>query len=179
VSKADGQRHLRRLRCDGCYRRCQYSKFKVRPGERGGDLYTDVVESLTVEEDNTEKWRYKRRGTVLGMLHAEKREAWEAFTEGCPRQGEWLKLDDVVTWTTTRGTVHRGELVFEVDAGVNGRTLAVELGLARSYYLMLDRRGAVRDHQSFLVECEKMRDGKPILVWPYVERLERVSDPPF
>jgi hypothetical protein len=179
MSKADGQRHLRRLRCDGCYRRCQYSKFKVRPGVRGAALYSEVVEGLTVNEDVPEKWRYKRKGTVLGMLHAEKREAWEEMTEKCPKRGEVLALDDVVEWTTTRGTEHRGELVFEVDAGINGRVLAIELGLPRSYHLMLDGRGAVRDHQSFLVECEVTRYGKPVLVWPYVERLVRVEAPPF
>lgn len=85
MSRGNGYgRYWRNLRCDGCKRRCRYRDFKVF--DAGG--FAEVRSWLWVESDDPSKWRYKRRGTVLGVMHAHKLELWEQYTLGCPHRKE-------------------------------------------------------------------------------------------
>lgn len=72
--------HWRTLRCDGCSLRCRYRDFKIFDR----NAYQQVVESLWREDDDPSTWRYKTRGVILGMMHQEKRLAWESALASCP-----------------------------------------------------------------------------------------------
>jgi hypothetical protein len=69
----------RKERCEGCERRCRYRDFKVF--DRNG--YRETFQMLMDNHDDPKLWRYKRRGTVLGIMHATKRERWELETRAC------------------------------------------------------------------------------------------------
>lgn len=62
--------------------RCRYRDFKVF----GRDGFQQTLESLYVDSSDSSTWRYKRRGTVLGMMHQHKREMWEQAIAFCPNQ---------------------------------------------------------------------------------------------
>lgn len=53
----------------------------------GRNAYRDLYESLWKSNDDPASWRYRSRGVILGMLHQEKREAWELATTMCPGLG--------------------------------------------------------------------------------------------
>lgn len=69
----------RRERCEGCDKRCRYVDFKVF----GRNGYRETFEMLMDNHDDPKLWRYKRRGTVLGIMHVTKRERWELETRAC------------------------------------------------------------------------------------------------
>lgn len=46
------------------------------------------MRSLWKSSDDPADWRYKRRGTILGIMHAHKRDLWRYYTEHCPHNGE-------------------------------------------------------------------------------------------
>jgi hypothetical protein len=48
-----------------------YDKFRT------GLTYDDVLSMLWSEEPDPKKWRYRRRGTVLGLWHQLKKEMYE------------------------------------------------------------------------------------------------------
>lgn len=73
--------YWRHVQCDGCERACRYRDFHVFPGGGFGQVRAD----LFVASDDRAQWRNKRRGTVLGIMHAEKLTAWEHFTTNCQR----------------------------------------------------------------------------------------------
>jgi hypothetical protein len=73
----------RGLKCDGCPLACRYRDFHVF--DRNG--FAETVQSLYVETDDPSKWRYKRRRTILGMMHEHKRDLWKQHTQGCPNNG--------------------------------------------------------------------------------------------
>ena len=95
------------VRCGGCPLSCAYRDFVVdggsfslptrnryrsaQRGERHVDSsnarFADTVGALRVESSDQKEWRYKRRGTVLGKLHAEKLKIWNEATGTCPYQG--------------------------------------------------------------------------------------------
>lgn len=77
-----GVSYWRNLRCEGCWRRCRYADFKVF-GKNG---FAEVSASLWTDSEDPKDWRYRRRGTVLGMMHAHKKELWEYYTENCPER---------------------------------------------------------------------------------------------
>jgi hypothetical protein len=62
---------------------CRYREFKVF--DRDG--FAETVRSLYVADEDSSKWRYRRRGTILGMMHAHKKELWEQHTTYCPNNG--------------------------------------------------------------------------------------------
>ena len=73
--------YWKNLRCHGCSLECKYREFKVY--DRDG--FQHMQEELKVATDDPEKWKHKRRGTVLGIMHETKRELWEQMTLSCPR----------------------------------------------------------------------------------------------
>lgn len=50
--------------------------------------FEDTQQEMFVESDDPSDWRYKRRGTVLGRMHAHKRELWEQYIDHCPEREE-------------------------------------------------------------------------------------------
>ena len=83
MSKDDGKRYWRGVRCDGCQKRCRYQDFKILKGARGGKVFEFAIDLLRDDSEDSKDWKYKRRGTVLGILHEMKLEAWNRFTEAC------------------------------------------------------------------------------------------------
>lgn len=65
----------------------QYGAKHGLPGYdrfRTGLTYQDVFDLLKDNEENSSKWRYKRRRTVLGFWHQLKKEMYErAIDSGC------------------------------------------------------------------------------------------------
>lgn len=78
------QAKWRNVVCNGCFRGCRYKDFKVFKG----NAFAETQQELFVNSDDPKDWRYKRRNTVLGRMHAIKREAWEYMTNSCPHWGE-------------------------------------------------------------------------------------------
>jgi len=62
-------------------------KWKRKPRTRERAHYKAIVETLRKPSEDSRDWRYKRRGTVLGVMHAEKKRLWMQLTESCPYQG--------------------------------------------------------------------------------------------
>jgi hypothetical protein len=71
--------YWKNLRCNGCSLECKYRDFKVFDS----DGFQQMQQELKVETDDPEKWKYKRRGSVLGIMHETKRELWEQMTLSC------------------------------------------------------------------------------------------------
>lgn len=85
--------YWRHVECHGCALACKYRDFHVF----GRDGFTSVKSSLYVENPDPTTWHHKRRGTVLGLMHAEKLAAWKHHTEACEknrltRKGRRLRL---------------------------------------------------------------------------------------
>lgn len=79
MSRRDKTRYWRRVRCEKCPRRCRYRDFRA-----GGPGFAEVYAYLTAEiERGGSRYLYKRRGTILGIMHAHKRELWGRVTEEC------------------------------------------------------------------------------------------------
>jgi hypothetical protein len=76
--------YWRHVVCDGCFRHCRYRDFKVF--DQHG--FVETQQEMRVDSDDPADWKYKRRGTVLGRMHAHKRELWEHFIEHCPERKE-------------------------------------------------------------------------------------------
>lgn len=76
------------LRCDGCPVGCRYADFKVFPR----DGFQQTQQSLFVASEDPDDWRYKRRGTVLGLMHQTKRELWEQATAFCENSRVAIEL---------------------------------------------------------------------------------------
>lgn len=76
--------YWRHVVCDDCYRRCRYKDFRVF--DKYG--FAETVYEMYVKSDDSTDWQYKRRGTVLGRMHAHKRELWEEMLRTCPHVGE-------------------------------------------------------------------------------------------
>jgi len=86
-------RYWRNLRCDGCPLACKYADFKVYSKSGFGE----TVSSMFVDSDDPADWKYKRRHTVLGKMHAHKLELWKHHTEHCPNAGLTLaEIEDEV-----------------------------------------------------------------------------------
>lgn len=62
-----------RERCPYC--QVTYARFKT------GLRYRDVFLMLWDNSRNTSEWRYKRRGTILGLWHSIKKELWSRHTD--------------------------------------------------------------------------------------------------
>ena len=50
---------------------------------RTGLVYQDVFEMLWAPSDDPDRWRYKRRGTVLGLWHQIKQTEWKRHLDTC------------------------------------------------------------------------------------------------
>lgn len=98
---------LRALRCEGCALRCRYVDFTVLGNEtlclpapnrnkrrrqlkRAGQrlessrlLFGEYKKKLWVASSDSSTWRYRRRNTVLGLMHEHKRMLWESATRSC------------------------------------------------------------------------------------------------
>ena len=74
----------RRLRCDGCARRCAYTDFKVFTP----NCFREARQELWTNSDNPADWKYKRRSTVLGYMHGVKLKAWIHHIMTCPGADE-------------------------------------------------------------------------------------------
>lgn len=61
--------------CPGCGIR--YRDFTT------GLTYNDVHKMMWDTSPDPNEWRYKRRGTVLGLWHQTKMELWERHIDGC------------------------------------------------------------------------------------------------
>jgi len=74
--------YWRHVRCDGCEQQCRYQDFRA-----GLPSFQEVHAVLRAEHESIGpercRHRYKRRGTILGILHEWKLEAWERFCELC------------------------------------------------------------------------------------------------
>lgn len=63
------------------------SRFGARRGLRGYDkfrtglTYQQVFDMLKDNSDDSSKWRYKKRGTVLGLWHQLKMEMWARYQD--------------------------------------------------------------------------------------------------
>lgn len=57
-------------------------------------FYQEVVDSLWVGSENPEDWRYKRKGTILGVWFSAKQKEWKEHLENC-RKIELETLEDV------------------------------------------------------------------------------------
>jgi len=68
--------------CDGCPKHCRYRDFKVFD-QQG---FVETRQEMFVASDDPADWKYKRRGSVLGRMHAHKRELWEQYILGCPKR---------------------------------------------------------------------------------------------
>ena len=53
---------------------------------RTGFTYSDIYMMLWDEYADRAKWRYKRRGTVLGKWHQIKKEMWSEHVEACAQE---------------------------------------------------------------------------------------------
>jgi len=79
MSREDRKHHWRNVRCLGCDRQCRYRDFKVF--DRNG--FRETYDMLKDDQIDSSLWRYKRRGTILGLMHEMKRERWELETRAC------------------------------------------------------------------------------------------------
>ena len=64
MSKADGSRYWRTVRCDGCEKNCRYSDFRVLRGSSkpGRGVFAQAMEMLKDGSDDVpEKWTYKKK----------------------------------------------------------------------------------------------------------------------
>ena len=79
MSRRDKTYYWRHVRCEKCSRRCRYRDFRA-----GGPSFAEVHAYLRQAiENGTGRHRYKRRGTILGIMHAHKLELWERLVEEC------------------------------------------------------------------------------------------------
>lgn len=53
--------------------------------------FQEVKDSLWRSSDNPDDWRYKRKGTVLGLWHMTKKHEWEEHIRNCELQRNEIK----------------------------------------------------------------------------------------
>lgn len=72
--------YWRKVVCDGCPKACCYKNFRtdVPP-------FHEVFAELRArhERGDFDRYRFKRRGTILGIMHEWKRRMWECHVEEC------------------------------------------------------------------------------------------------
>lgn len=95
--------------CEGCPMHCRYGDFTILGDEglqlpvRRRQTHTDnlafdlrhvprqlfaaVRQLLWKDSSDPLQWRYRRRRTILGLLHQMKRGLWESMTLSCPTYG--------------------------------------------------------------------------------------------
>jgi hypothetical protein len=69
--------------CPTCDR--QYTDFRTEL------TYQDIYDMLVVGSADPADWRYKRRGTVLGLWHQIKQSMWKQHIEDCEQEAEWVR----------------------------------------------------------------------------------------
>lgn len=83
--RKNGKSHYwRGVVCSGCFRSCRYRDFRAF----GKDGFREVLRGLWKDNADPKTWRYKRRGTILGIMHEAKLEQWDWMTSNCPHWGE-------------------------------------------------------------------------------------------
>lgn len=50
-------------------------------------MFAETQKSLFTATPWPESWKYKRKGTVLGLMHETKMQLWEQYTQNCPLYG--------------------------------------------------------------------------------------------
>ena len=80
--QAEKVHHWRAVRCSGCPERCRYITFRTGLSFREVHAYLRALH----EAGDFSRYRFKRRGTVLGVLHEIKRTGWEAWIADCPKR---------------------------------------------------------------------------------------------
>lgn len=174
MRKGDGQRYFRKLRCEGCYRHCRYLDF--RPLGGGKAAFGETLQGLRVNTDAREQWRYKRRGTVLGMMHAEKMAAWEAMTNACPVWGARLEVGNLVRWPTKGGKELEGVVVAEVPAGETGEEALLALRMkGEKLHSRILGGSPPRSELSYLVAAQLDGRRQRSVMWPNSRCLELVQ----
>jgi len=136
-----------------------------------------VSNSLKVaDEAESEKRRYRRKGTVLGVMHAEKMAAWEYMTGACPKWGDTLEVGDVVT-RRGGGESLREEIAAVVPAGKTGRAVAREMPPHPhvGYHVNIHPTSPSREATSYLVSVQYPRRQKLVVLWPDARRLEKTD----
>lgn len=84
MSRRDKRYYWRHVVCDGCEHRCRYRDFRA-----GGPSFREVYAYLRGEiAREGSRYRFKRRGTVLGLMHQHKRALWEEMVGSCPDRKE-------------------------------------------------------------------------------------------
>jgi len=68
-------------------KRCTLCKGCTKARQQDNATFREIVRQMHKESDNPKDWRYRRRGTVLGWMHAAKLELWESVTRSCPYWG--------------------------------------------------------------------------------------------
>lgn len=81
-----------------------------------GLSYNGVRQMLWSSDDDSSHWRYKRRGTVLGMFHAIKVELWNYANQRTDRPG-MLVVEGTDAGADVRSVRRalRGARVVEID----------------------------------------------------------------
>jgi hypothetical protein len=74
---------------------CPYCGFEYK-NLRTKLTYREVYAMLWVGSDDSSKWRYKRRNTVLGAWHQFKMELWAEHINGCEYLAEHLYEEEEV-----------------------------------------------------------------------------------
>lgn len=76
--------YWRNVRCDGCERACRY-----RDARFGLPSFAEVHATLRAAHERGDfRHPYKRRGTILGILHSMKLSCWNDHVEWCRRAVE-------------------------------------------------------------------------------------------
>lgn len=72
--------YWRKVVCDGCDRACRYRDFRA-----GIPSFQEVHAVLRADHERGDfsRYRYKRRGTVLGIMHEHKVKSWDEYTKMC------------------------------------------------------------------------------------------------
>jgi hypothetical protein len=52
--------------------------------KQNNQYFGEMQRGLRKETDNPKYCKHKRRGTILGMMHASKLELWVSLTRSCP-----------------------------------------------------------------------------------------------
>lgn len=81
-TKQKGGYYWRKVVCEGCPKACRYRDFRI-----GVPTFQEVYATLRAQHEaqgqKNCRFRYKRRGTILGIMHEYKRTLWEEYTKQC------------------------------------------------------------------------------------------------
>jgi len=124
--------------CEGCWWRCEYSKFIVL--DSGG--FSEVRQGLCSAAEaglRTGSRRHITTATVLGKMHEMKAEAWTRHTENCPHRGEMLPVtaDDYAEWSKTLPALDVRVYLGTPRAAAMKLKTALRAWEVRQYYLKL------------------------------------------